>query len=231
MFSVKNVSVVVIETIVAFFVLFILTRIAGKKQLAQLTYFNYVTGIAIGSIAASMAVDKSIGIWEGMSSMSLWALLTIVAEWLTVKFNWLKKPLQSKPSILIRDGKINRKEMKKNRLNLEELGMLLRQKNTFSFGDVAIAVLETNGTLTVVKKAGNQSPTRDDFALPTIPTTLSVPVIVDGQLMKKNLIEAGYDENWLQKQLRPHKVEQYYQIFYAEIMPNGQLFVGKRDHA
>lgn len=227
----KGVATVLVETLVAFFVLFLLTRIAGKKQLAQLTYFNYVTGIAIGSIAASMAVDKSISILEGMSSMTLWALLTVVAEILTIKFNWLKIPLQSKPSILIRNGKINRKEMKKNRLNLEELGMLLRQKDTFSFADVAIGVLETNGTLTVIKKSGNQSPTRDDFSLPNIPTTLSVPVIVDGQVMKKNLQEAGFDETWLQKQLQKHKVDHFYQIFYAEIMPNGQLFVGKRDHA
>lgn len=225
----KGVTVVLVETVVAFFVLFILTRIAGKKQLAQLTYFNYVTGIAIGSIAASMAVDKSISILEGMASMTLWAILTVVAEWITIKFNWLKIPLQSKPSILIRDGKINRKEMKKNRLNLEELGMLLRQKDTFSFGDVAIALLETNGTLTVIKKSGNQSPTRDDFSFPKIPTTLSVPVIVDGQLMKKNLQEAGYNESWLRSKLQTYNVDQFKQVFYAEIMPNGQLFVGKRD--
>lgn len=225
----KGVGVILVETIVAFFVLFILTRIAGKKQLAQLTYFNYVTGIAIGSIAASMAVDKSISILEGISSMTLWAILTIVAEVLTIKFNWLKIPLQSKPSILIRNGRVDRNEMKKNRLNLEELGMLLRQKDTFSFGDVAIAVLETNGTLTVVKKSGNQSPTRDDFSLPKIPTLLSVPVIVDGKLMKKNLKESGFDENWLQKQLRIYNVEHYYDVFYAEIMPNGQLFVGKKE--
>ncbi len=227
----KGIGHIIVETIIAFFVLFLITRIVGKKQLSQLTYFNYVTGIAVGSIAASMAVDKSISKWEGITSIVLWAILTWIAEWLTIKVNWLKKPLQSTPSILIRDGLINHKEMKKNHLNLEELTMLLRQKDTFSFGDVAIAVLETNGMLTVVKNSGNQAPTRNDLNLPPIPTVLAVPVIVDGKLNLKNLKEAGYEEEWLKKHLEGHDIQHYKQVFYAEIMPNGKLFIGKRDHS
>lgn len=163
--------------------------------------------------------------------MILWAALTWLAEWLTIKFNWLKKPLQSTPSILIRDGMINQKEMKRNHLNLEELAMLLRINNTFSFGDVAIAVLETNGMLTVVKKSGNQIPTRADLNLPAVPTVLSVPVIIDGKVNLDNLQEAGYEEEWLKKQLEGHDIQHYEQVFYAEIMPNGKLFIGKRDHS
>lgn len=148
----KGVAHILVETLIAFVVLFLVTRIEGKKQLAQLTFFNYVTGIAVGSIAASMAVDKSISKWEGVASLVAWTLLTLLAEWLSIKFSRLKGPFQSKPSIIIKNGNIDKKEMKKNRLNLEELGMLLRMKDVFSFEDVEIAVMETNGTLSVIKK-------------------------------------------------------------------------------
>jgi len=137
----KGVAHILVETLIAFVVLFLVTRIEGKKQLAQLTFFNYVTGIAVGSIAASMAVDKSISKWEGVASLVAWTLLTLLAEWLSIKFSRLKGPFQSKPSIIIKNGNIDKKEMKKNRLNLEELGMLLRMKDVFSFEDVEIAVM------------------------------------------------------------------------------------------
>lgn len=227
----KGVAHILVETLIAFVVLFLVTRIEGKKQLAQLTFFNYVTGIAVGSIAASMAVDKSISKWEGVASLVAWTLLTLLAEWLSIKFSRLKGPFQSKPSIIIKNGNIDKKVMKKNRLNLEELGMLLRMKDVFSFEDVEIAVMETNGTLSVIKKSVQQTPTRKDLNLNPLPTGLSVPVIVDGRLMEKNLVESGFDAKWLQQKLRPHNVNDYKEVFYAEITPNGQLYVDRMDLA
>ena len=147
----------------SFIALLILARFMGNKQISQLTFFHYVTGITIGSIAAEIAAQTETKFYDGMLAMIWWAILTIIVNYLTVKSKKGKEAWSMlRPPSLFPRGKISEKSMKKVRLTLNELNMMLREQSIFSVADVNYAILETNGQLSVMKKASQETATRQD---------------------------------------------------------------------
>src|SRR5690625_5227426 len=129
-----------------------MTRIMGKKQLSQLTFFDYCVGITIGPIAATMSVDQNVKISNGIVSLVIWGLFPISLAIFGLKSRKFLHFTDGKPAIIIKEGKVLDKSMKKNHLAIDELMMLLREKNIFKISDVEMAVLETNGELSILKK-------------------------------------------------------------------------------
>lgn len=132
----------------------------GKKQISQLTFFHYVTGITIGSIAANLAGESETPFLNGLYGMILWAVLTILANYLTFKSKKLRVLLDDKPIIVIQDGKIVEGSLSKLRLNFNELNMMLREQAVFSMKDVNYAIFETNGNLSIMLKPGEEKATK-----------------------------------------------------------------------
>ena len=124
----------------------------GKKQLSQLTFFDYVVGITIGSIAATMSVDKNIQISNGVVSLAIWGFFPIILGFLGMKSRKFLQLTDGRPSIVIKNGEVLEDSMKKNQLVIDELMMLLREKGVFKVDDIEIAILETNGELSIMKK-------------------------------------------------------------------------------
>lgn len=214
------------RTTLAFMALLILARILGKKQLSQLTFFHYITGITFGSIAAEMAAQTEVPFVDALIALIWWAMLTLLASYIALKSSKLRIVLDDQPSIVIKDGAIMRKEMQKERLHINDVMMMLREQSIFSLQDVQYAILETNGELSVMKKTGQQEATKQDVqaAVPT-PKYLPTELISDGQIMKKNLVELNITEEWLMKQLRQKGVESADQVFLAQIQTDGSLFI------
>nr|WP_308303517.1 YetF domain-containing protein [Bacillus canaveralius] len=119
------------RTLLGFAVLLFLTRILGKKQLSQMTFFTYITGIALGNIAGDMVVHRDIKVIDGVTGLVVWALLTIVVEYISLKSSIARVILDGEPSIIIKKGKILEKTMASNKLNMDDLTMLLRLKIFF----------------------------------------------------------------------------------------------------
>ena len=136
----------------SFFAILFLARIIGKKQLSQLTFFHYVTGITFGSIASEIAAQAETPFWDGIISLFWWGILTIFVSYLTIKFEKFRILFDDKPSIIIQKGTIVSRNVKKARLSNDEVLMMLREQNIFSVSDVEYAVFETNGQLSVMKK-------------------------------------------------------------------------------
>ena len=223
----------IFRTTGAFTALLILARLLGKKQMSQLTFFHYATGIAFGSIAAEMAGQSDVPFMDGLVALIWWAVLTLLASYLAIKSPRLRVVLDGEPSIVIRDGVIMEKKMKSLRLHVDDLVMMLREQSIFSVQDVHYAVLETNGQLSVLKKVGQLEATKQDVqAAVPLPKYMPSEIISDGKIVKKNLIELNLTEEWVLKELRKKGVESVGQVFYAQIQTDGSLYTDlKRENS
>ncbi|MCZ2259280.1 DUF421 domain-containing protein [Sporosarcina sp. G11-34] len=215
----------IIRTTLAFAALLILARILGKKQLSQLTFFHYITGIAFGSIAAEMAGQTDVPFVDGLIALIWWAVLTLLMSYLSLKSAKFRVIVDDEPSIIIKDGVIMEKAMKKMRLHVDDLLMLLREQSIFSIQDVHYAVMETNGELSVMKKTAQQGATKQDVQAPvTLPKYMPSEVISDGKFVQKNLVELKITEEWVLKKLRKKGIDSVEKVFYAQIQTDGSLF-------
>lgn len=224
-----SIFVTVFRTLLGFTVLFLLTRMLGKKQIGQLTHFTYITGIALGNIVGDMVVHRDIKLMDGLVGVTLWAVLTFLLEYLSLKSSKARVLLDGEPMIVIKKGKIQEKALSKSKLNIDDLSMLLRNKEVFSFSDVDYAILETNGQLSVLKIPESESPTRKDLKILTH-QRVHIPseIIVDGKVVIGNLEEFSLSQAWLDNQLKLFGIESVSDVIYAELQSDGRLYINKR---
>ncbi|TCP19296.1 uncharacterized membrane protein YcaP (DUF421 family) [Scopulibacillus darangshiensis] len=219
-----------VKTLTGFIVLLLLTRLLGKKQLSQMNFFTYITGIAMGNIAAEMVSNKNVRVIDGITALVLWTVLTIVIEIISLKSSKARIILDGEPAIVIKKGIIQKKAMKRSRLNMDDLSMMLRTKDVFSVKDVEYAILEPNGEMTVLKVPENETVTKKDMNVLTVPRRhLPAELIVDGKVVSKNMEEFNINQTWLENQLKSAGVLNVKHVFFAEIQSDGSLFVGKTE--
>ncbi|TCS93177.1 DUF421 domain-containing protein [Hazenella coriacea] len=224
-----NLLDILARTTTSFVVLLILTRLLGKKQLSQLTYFNYTTGITIGSIAAIMAMDRSRPLSDGLTSLVFWSLLTLLVGWISLKSAKLRILFDGEPTIVIKKGEILEKSLSKLQLSMDDLSMLLRNQKIFSINEIDYAILEPNGVLSVLKKVNHQTASKQDVhTVISKPKYIPSEIIVDGKIIMKNLNELNLTPEWLNNQLTQTGIKQE-DIFYAEIQSDGSLFIDKNE--
>lgn len=216
----------IVRTTVTFVILLGLARLLGKEQLSQLTFFNYITGITIGSIAGEIVAHDDTHYFNAITSLIWWSILTVIVSYISMKSAKAKSLLDDKPMIVIKNGKILENGLKKSRLPIGDLNMLLRMQGIFSVKDVHFAVLETNGELSVFKKVAQQSATKQDVkAQIVVPKYMPCTIIAEGKIILRNLEGAGLTEEWVMKQLKKHGVNSIQQVFYAEIESDGTIYI------
>ena len=216
----------IFRTAISFSVLLVLARIMGKKQVSQLTFFHYITGITIGSTAAEIASLKETPFVDGLISLIWWTMLTVVMSYISLKFPKFRVWLDDKPTILIKDGILSQKALKKARLNMDDFQMLLREQSIFSLQDIYYAILETNGQLSVIKKPANQNATKVDVKADTTPYKyVPTEIIFNGDVIHKNLEDLSLDEDWLMRKLRKQHVQSPKEVYYVQVQTNGSLFL------
>ncbi len=218
-----------LRTAVTFVVILILARIIGSKQLSQLTFFNYITGITIGSIAANIISRESAPFWDEIIGLIIWCLLAVLDSRLDMMPGKIRILLDGQPIIVIKKGKLLRDALRKAHLNMEELTMLLRELNTFSVTDVEYAILETNGKLTIMKKPQKQQVTKEDMnVFPPAQNFMPSEIIVDGRVITRNLTEFNLNEQWLIDTLKQQNIRSAKDVLYAELQPDGSLYVERK---
>lgn len=197
------------RVLLGFAILLVLVRIIGNKQLGQLNVFTYISGIVIGSMVGDIILHSDIKFWSSMAGVTLWVALAICVELASLKSIKIREMLDGQPIILIKKGRILYPALKRERLNIDDLTMMLRTNNVFSIADVDYAILEPNGDLSVLQK---------QQAAKSIPTT----VVSEGKIISKNLRELNLTEEWLNVALGDTKIPD---ILYAEVQEDGQLHV------
>lgn len=215
---------VLIRTFGAFFFILVLTRLLNKEQVGQLTFYEYVTGITIGSMAATVAIDTEVRFWPDVLGLTLWVVLTWLMGYAALVSRPARKLLEGEPTVLVHNGKILEKNMGKLRYNLDDLLIQLRNKQAFNIADVEFAILEPNGELSVLLKSQKRPATPEDLQLPTQYEGVPTELIEDGELIYQNLQQVHLNQDWLVRELRKQGVYDLDQVVYASLDAAGKLY-------
>lgn len=220
-----DVVLILIRSVVAFLTLLVMTRFMGKKQISQMTMFDYVVGITIGSIAAAMSVDQNVTMLDGIVSTLIWGFFTIMLGTLSLKSYRLRKLMEGEPVILVQRGKVLEDNLRKARMDATELLENLRENRVFDLAEVEFAVLEKNGQLSVMKKTDLEPVTPRDLQLDIRLKREPRIVIMDGNVMHRTLTSLGYNEKWLLAKIREAGAKRFSDVFLAQIDQDGQVYV------
>ena len=203
LFGIQSIYWVLIDSVVAFAYLFIISKLLGKKQIAQLEFIDYAVGISLGSIAAEMATNTETPFYYFLIAMTIFFALALLVAIVGRKCTFLKRVLKGKPITLVYDGKINYKELKKSKIDVNDLLSMLREKGYFDITDVAYAVFEPSGELSVMPVGAQKPLVMEDFDKSKIQkAALGNVLIVDGDISYSGLSEIDKDEQWLFDRLK-----------------------------
>ena len=210
----------------AFFVvvLFFITKWLGKKQISELSFFEYVTGISIGSIGAEVAMGLERNILHGIIGIIIFAAIPFFAGLISLKSKGFRDFIEGKATVFIKDGKIMEDNLKKERYTTDELLELLRKKDVYQVADVEFAVLEATGDLSVMLKKENQPLTAKDLNLSVPSIKEPQTVIMDGVIMDEPLATIGRSRAWLHTELDKLGVT-VENVFLGQINSFGELTV------
>ncbi|MDF2790037.1 MAG: hypothetical protein K0S80_3135 [Neobacillus sp.] len=217
------------RAILSFLVLFTLARILGKKQISHLTFFDYVVGIVIGDMASQIAIDTSMKFVNGLIGLIIYTLLSVILAYGAIKSFKFRDLVESSPSILVKDGKIMEKGLFKHKMTYDDLMNGLREKDAFMIDEVEMAILETNGQISVMKKPEYQSLTPKDIGLKMKVDHAPSLIIIDGTLLEKRLGPLGYTKDWLLSEIKKKGANDFEDVFLAQIDSNGSVFVDLYD--
>lgn len=192
--------------------LFIITKIMGHKQVAQLDFFDYISGITIGSIGAELATELEKP-YKPLIALVIYGIASTVLNLLAHKLPRTRKYINGTPTILFDDGKLYRPNLKKAKLDLSEFLLMCREMGYFDLDEIQTAVFEHNGKISILPKAQKRPATPEDLNLNVKSAHIGVEVIMDGRIMGENLSRLGLNEKWLQKQLKAQKYNSEKDIF------------------
>ena len=202
--------------------LFLIAKLMGHKQMSQLDFFDYITGITIGSIAAELATELEQPL-QPLIAIGVYGAMSILLSKITGLFPKTRKFINGSPTILMNNGKIYRKNLKKAKLDLSEFMVMCRQQGYFNLQDIQTAVFEFNGRLSILPVSSKRPATPQDLLLSPQPEYIQTDVIMDGRILGENLKRMGLDEIWLKKQLHLQGHKQPGEIFLALCDQENQL--------
>ncbi|HQD04424.1 MAG TPA: DUF421 domain-containing protein [Halanaerobiales bacterium] len=221
---------VTIKLVVGFISLFLVTRLLGKTQIKQITPFDFVSAMVMGELFGNIIYDREVNVFYAVYATALWGVLILATDYVAQKFLKTRSFLEGNPDVIIRNGIIDQKVMKKNMLDINTLLEMLRQKDVFTVGDVEYAILEASGTLSVLRKSEAQGVRRADLELPARPVNLATAIIIDGELLWQDLENTGLNVKDLQEEIKKKGYKDVKDIFYAEWMEGrGLLLQGYMD--
>jgi len=215
---------VVWKSALIFVMLVILSRNIGRKLLTQMSYFEFTVAITIGSISGSYVVQMVQGMWVLIAPVLL-ALLAITLDFANMKSLRLRKLSEGEPVVVIQNGQIMEKGMKRLRYNMDHLESQLRDKGVFDFSEVEFAVLEPHGQLSVLKKSQYLPLTPENMNMSTVYKGLPTEIIKDGKVLEKNLKQNNLTGHWLIQELKKRNIINTSDVVYAALNTSGVLYV------
>lgn len=220
--------VVFFRTFILYIFVVIVMRIMGKRQIGELQPFELVIAIMLSELASVPMQDTGIPLIHGLIPILTLMALEIIISFLTLKFRSLRKIICGEPSILIKHGKVEYDELKKQRFNLDDLMEELRMLGYLNISDIEYAIMETSGKITIIPKSGKVPVTREDLKIITPEEQIPVGIILDGRLDMDALKSSGKDLNWLQKELNKNHIGSIGDVFIGMIDSQGNFFVQRR---
>ena len=215
---------VLLTSLLSVTALFAIAKFMGHKQMSQLDFFDYISGITIGSIAAELATELEEPL-KPLIAIGVYGVAAILLTKVTSLFPNTRKYINGTPTILMNNGKLYRENLKKAKLDLSEFMVMCRQQGYFNLCDIQTAVFEFNGKLSILPVSKKRPANPEDLNLSPAPEYVQTEVIMDGRILGENLKRMGLDDKWLQKQLRAHGYKTAEEVFLALCDENNQLTV------
>ena len=216
------------RAIVLYLIVLVVMRLMGKREIGQLQPFELAISIMIADLASIPMTEIGIPIFNGIVPILGLLVMHLILSLINLKSLKAREIICGKPSILIYRGKINEKELKKERFTINELEERLRGNNVVNLGDVEYAILETSGQVTVIQKPEKRNTIPEDFNI--VPEYEGSPydLVVDGKVMNKNLKAIGKNYNWLKKQVEKFDIKPE-EALVVTIDGKGQIFCQKKE--
>ncbi|MBT2755322.1 DUF421 domain-containing protein [Mesobacillus foraminis] len=222
-------SELLIRLVLSFGALLVLTRIMGKKEISQMTLFNFISAMTIGTLGGALVIDPALSLQNGILALAGWSCFTVLMGVIDIKFKPFRHLIEGDPVIVIKHGKILENALRKTQLDIDALRTMLREKDIFSLQDVEYAIFEVDGKLSVMKKEANP------FVNGKIPPVVrkafnpvSAEIVSDGIINRENLAKLRLDEQWLCEQFQLSGIKKVSDVFYAEIQSDGSLYIDCR---
>ena len=223
--DINSIGPVTYRALISLFTLFIVTKILGKKQVSELSLFDYVIGISIGNFAAEMTINIESNEFNGIWAVILFGLVAYIVSWLTMQSVKLRRLMMGTPTIIIQDGKILKNNMKKVHLEVNELLEECRIKGYFDISTIAFAIMEVNGDMSFLPKAQYKPITQLDMDITSDKSELLANVIIDGKIMHTNLHLMNKDEQWLDNKLKKEGIDDIKKIILCTLDKNEKVTI------
>lgn len=216
--------IIVVRTLILYTLVVVALRVMGKREIAQLQPFELVVLLMIADLAVIPSENMGIPLLNGIIPILVLLSANLTLAWITLKSETARDIICGTPSILIRQGKIIEEELKRNCYNLTDLLEELRVKNVPNIADVEYAVLENNGELSVFSKSHKRATIPEDFNITPPYEGLPLPLILDGKLNTRNLMQSDKDLDWLKGELKRQTIDKLEDVLIASLDSSGALF-------
>ncbi len=225
----QNVLLMALKGSIAVIYLFLVVKALGKKQISELNIFDYIIGLSLGNIAAEMTVNKDISILGGLVSMTVYGLFSLLVSFITEKSIKARRFLTGFPIVIMSNGKISREQLKKCKIDVNDLLQDARESGYFDLSEINYAIMEPSGKISFLPKAKYTPATPNDMKLKVSESGLAANLIIDGNVMKDNLKVIGHDEEWLLKRLKKEGYDDYTKLLLVLCNNKEQLTIYKKD--
>lgn len=228
---IKDISLLgyILRTFIVGIIVFLVGRYIPKRAVSELTAFDFVFTWILGALTVAPLLDGEISFKYILVPLLTLFFWHFIFTFISLKNRKLSLFFNGKPIILIDNGKIIRKNLKKHFINIDLLMSELRIKNIFDISEVKYAILESNGHFSVIKKEAHRPVTPTDYNLFAKPVELPLVIINDGKLFEENLIKSGVNKEWLMNNLAMYNVNNIRNIYLATIDSSKKLYVSKKD--
>lgn len=220
-----EVGVVASRALFSLLTLFFITRVIGKKQVSELSLFDYVISISIGNFAAEISMNIDVQLMNGIVAVLIFGLIATLVSIITMKSIKLRRFLIGTPTIIIEDGKFVYKNLKRVKIDINDFLESARIAGYFDISNIKYALMEANGQISFLPKEEYTPLTPKDMNLKPSMQSLCANVIIDGKIMKKNLSVINKDSNWLIKQLKLKGYSNESDILLATVDINEKLVI------
>lgn len=216
---------IIYQSLFSALVLLVLTKLLGYRQVSNMSMFDYVNSITIGSIAAEMAMNTEGEYLKPFTAMIVYAFFVIVLSKISQKSIPLRRIINGKAIVLYLHGEIYNENLRKAKMDLDEFLVECRINGYFDLSQIEAAILEPNGKISILPVTENKPVTPKDLGIIPLQEELFANVIVDGQILEYNLTHIGYNKKWLESKLSMHNIKDIKDVFLAICDQQGHFYV------